>query len=54
MKRREDETEILAWIKIQHMVQKQAFRARTMSSVLDMLILRFVVSAMSWNHIQKS
>lgn len=40
--RMEDDTEVLAWVEMRHMMQKQAFRAKTMSSVLDMLILQYL------------
>lgn len=38
----EDDTKVLAWIEMGHKVQKQAFTAKTMSSVLDMLNLRYL------------
>lgn len=40
--RMEDDTEVLAWIEMWHRMQKQAFRAKTMRSVLDMLILQYL------------
>ena len=35
----EDDTEVLAWTAIYHMVQKQTFKAKTMSPGLNMLTM---------------
>lgn len=35
----EDDTEVLAWTAIYHMVEKKTFKAKTMSPVLNMLTM---------------